>query len=84
MKRIKKMNDKTKTLIKFGSCLALLFIAYIPTFKWMVDRWMAPESYYGHGFLIPLISLYVLWQRRERLKKAKISSETSGLIIVAI
>jgi exosortase len=50
----------------------------------MVARWTAAESYYGHGFLIPLVSLYVIWQRKELLKKAKISSELTGLIIVAI
>jgi exosortase len=50
----------------------------------MIDRWMAAESYYGHGFLIPLVSLYVLWQRRELIRKAKLSGEASGLIIVAV
>ena len=78
------MKDSTKNIIKFLSCMALLFIAYIPTLKWMVDRWMAAESYYGHGFFIPLVSLYIVWQRKERLKKTKVSSEMAGLIIVAI
>lgn len=78
------MKKETKNLLKFTSCVILLFIAYIPTLKWMVDRWMAAESYYGHGFLIPLVSLYVLWQRKELLKKTKVSGEMSGLIIVAI
>ena len=47
--------DKKKNLIQFFLSLGLLFIAYIPMFRWMVDRWMLPESYYGHGFLIPLV-----------------------------
>jgi len=77
------MEDKKKSLIQFISSLLLLFIVYIPTFRWMVDRWMVPESYYGHGFLIPIVSLFVLWQRKDMLKKGEVSSEFFGLIIVA-
>lgn len=78
------MNNKTKTTIQFASCIILMLIAYIPTLRWMFDRWGAPESYYGHGFLIPFVSLYVVWQRRELLKKTKISGEITGLVIVAV
>jgi exosortase len=63
------MNDKTKTMIKFASCVALLLIAYIPTILWMLDRWFEKESYYGHGFLIPLVSLFIAWQRRGLLRR---------------
>ena len=76
------MKNKTNALLRFTFCLVLLFIAYVPTLKWMLDRWNAHESYYGHGFLIPLVSLYILWQRRELLKKAKFSSEFFGLAII--
>jgi exosortase len=76
------MNEKLRAVIKFASCMIFLLVAYIPTFAWMWDRWMAPESYYGHGLLIPIISLYFVWQRRQALKKSKISSETSGLLLV--
>jgi len=69
--------------IKFASCVVLLLVAYIPTIKWMVERWMEHESYYGHGFLIPLVSLYLAWQRRDVLKKVNLTSDRSGLWIVA-
>jgi len=78
------MNSKRNAILKFASCAALLFIAYLPTLRWMVDRWMAAESYYGHGFLIPIISLFIVWQRREALKKITISGTLAGLWIVAL
>ncbi len=77
------LNDRQKASLRFIACLILLGAAYIPMFRWMVERWMHPESYYGHGFLIPVVSLYVLWQRRNQLKEAPISSEAAGIIIVA-
>jgi len=75
---------KSKNILKFAVALGLVLVAYIPTFVWMVDRWMASESYYGHGFLIPIVSLYIVWQRRKLLERAKISNWIPGLIIIAI
>lgn len=69
--------------MKFGVAVMVLMIAYIPTFAWMVDRWMGPESYYGHGFLIPVVSLFIAWQRKNILQKAKKASELAGLWIIA-
>ncbi|MCK4463553.1 MAG: exosortase/archaeosortase family protein [Candidatus Omnitrophica bacterium] len=77
------MSGKLKASIKFASSMILVLIAYLPTLQWMVDRWMLKESYYGHGFLIPLISLYILWQRRGLLKKTEIESSKIGFFIVA-
>lgn len=42
-------------------------VAYIPTFVWMYDRWFAAESYYSHGILIPLISVFLVWMKRKEL-----------------
>lgn len=78
------MKDNIKIIIKFGTSVALLLVAYIPTIMWMVDRWMGKESYYGHGFLIPVVSLFILWQRKEILQKIKVSSDISGLWIIII
>ena len=78
------MDKNRVNLIKFLSCAALLVIAYIPTIRWMIERWMQNESYYSHGFLIPIISLFVAWQRKDVIGKAKVSSEMAGLWIAAL
>ena len=46
----------------------LLFYIYYPTFVWMVDRWVAKDSYYSHGFLIPLVALFWLWKERSSFR----------------
>lgn len=71
-----------KNFIKFASCVLLLLIAYIPTILWMADRWFAKESYYGHGFLIPIVSLVITWQKRDILKKIKPAGAIAGLWII--
>lgn len=60
----------------------LVVPAYLPTILWMVDRWFAKESYYGHGFLIPAVSLYLVWQRRDALKNVKAFNDFLGLWII--
>jgi exosortase len=60
----------------------LLLLVYLPTFVWMWQRWTASESYYGHGILIPLVSLFIIYRRRELLRWSKKSNELVGLIIV--
>ena len=77
-------NDRRGVIIKFGIAFAIMLVAYLPTFKWMLDRWMVSGSYYGHGFLIPLISIYIVWQRKNILKKINLTSEPKGLALVVV
>lgn len=76
------MSSKIKVLIKFLFCMTLLLIAYVPTINWMMGRWNGKESYYSHGFLVPLIALFIIWQKRDDLSKIKISGNMLGLWIV--
>jgi exosortase len=62
---------------------ALLAYVYYPTFLWMVDRWNARDSYYAHGFLIPLISLYWLFKKRETFLTCEKKEEAKGLASIA-
>ncbi|MBW8889559.1 MAG: EpsI family protein [Fibrobacteres bacterium] len=50
------------------AAFSLLFFAnYFPAFRWMVARWDEPASYMSHGWLIPPISAFLLWQRRREI-----------------
>jgi exosortase len=48
----------------------------------MVDRWNAKDSYYSHGFLVPFVSLYVLWFKKDRLLAIKPRPIASGLWLI--
>lgn len=69
---------KRQYYIKLIILLALTSFTYIPTFIWMVDRWTAAETYYSHGFLVPLISGFMIWQKRKELGKLKIEPAKLG------
>lgn len=62
-----------------GIVLLLLIMIYLQTLIWMLHRWMAVDSYYSHGFLVPIVMLYLLWERRQSLYEATQDlTETAG------
>lgn len=63
------------------STVALMFLAYTPTFLWMWDRWFDRDSYYSHGILIPFVSAYLIWNKRDVLAKIPVESSPWGLRI---
>lgn len=54
--------NRKPPLIFWATCL-LLLILYLPVIVDLVGEWYN-DSNYSHGFLIPLISIYLLWKRR--------------------
>lgn len=74
---------KKSNLIKLLTISVLVIIAYIPTFIWMIDRWEAKDSYYSHGLLIPLISIFLVWLKRKMLNQIKIKPAKVGWLFFA-
>ena len=45
-------------------------------------KYSLKDSYYSHGYLIPFVSLYLIYIKREKIKTIEISSSPLGLGIV--
>jgi len=56
-------------------------LAYWHLLAWMLERWYRSE-YYGHGFLIPVISAYLIYRQRESLKDLPRERYRWGLPVV--
>lgn len=65
-------------LISLGLCL----LCYWPIILWMWDRWFARDSYYTHGILVPFVTIYLIWQKRELLKKTIIKPNLWGVALI--
>ncbi|MBI4707314.1 MAG: exosortase [Candidatus Omnitrophica bacterium] len=64
--------------------IAIPFIGiYFPTFCWMIPLFMQDDSNYSHGFLIPFVCLWLLWQLKDRLKDTVVCSARSGIWVIA-
>ena len=77
------MKDNKSTII-YPSVIALLvLILFIPIYKGLFERFTARDSYYSHGFLIPFISLFLVWRRRKILKTLPVKPCGVGLFVLA-
>ncbi|MDH3281230.1 MAG: VPLPA-CTERM-specific exosortase XrtD [Gammaproteobacteria bacterium] len=49
----------------------------------LFERWSKQEEY-SHGFIIPLVALYFIWQKRSYLETLPVSPSPWGIVAVAI
>ncbi len=64
--------------------LLITFIwLYFPVISKMVSEWYSNPNH-SHGFIIPLISIYFIWQKREHLKEAILNSTNWGILILIL
>jgi exosortase len=61
--------------------LALVTLLFWSTFVWLVYNWLN-NSYYSHGFLVPFISGFFLWRRREDFARDSREPSNLGLLVV--
>lgn len=80
--------EKIKSILQeYGQAIGIgviFLLTYFPALHWMWQRWFAKDSYYSHGILVPAVTAFLIWQRREEIKKyARIPSPWGIRLIVA-
>jgi exosortase len=65
-------------VIWFG---VLLITCYAPILYRMANQWATDENM-GHGFFVPIVAGYVVWQRREELAATPLKTNWWGMAIV--
>lgn len=70
--------------------MALLFVSVVlfvgffaPSLSFLVDRWSHSDEF-SHGFLVPLVSLFLLWRKREVMRQTPLQVCSWGLPVLAI
>ncbi|RDH81678.1 MAG: VPLPA-CTERM-specific exosortase XrtD [endosymbiont of Galathealinum brachiosum] len=61
--------------------LATLIFIYQEGLSYMVEMWDAKEEY-GHGYIIPFITLFLIWQKSDKLELMTFKGSWAGLIVV--
>ena len=72
---------KKQDLIKLAILSGLILIAYIPTITWIYQRASTRDTYYSHAFLIPLISIFLVWLKRHKLGTIEIKPVGFGWVL---
>jgi exosortase D (VPLPA-CTERM-specific) len=77
----KRRADRLWLLAAIAAVLAL--VAFRGALAELVRRWTVQEEY-SHGFLVPLISLWLLWQRRAALLSCIGHPSWSGPLVIVL
>ena len=76
-----------QTLMPFGwqglLLVAVVVVLYAPVLSRLVDQWYH-DADYSHGFLVPVLSAYLIWQRRDKLRPVARHPSIWGIFIVAM
>ncbi|HZU28705.1 MAG TPA: exosortase/archaeosortase family protein [Bryobacteraceae bacterium] len=59
----------------------LLIVCYAPVLRLLVAQWMG-DADMGHGFFVPIVAGWVVWQRREQLMALEPRPNYWGLLLV--
>jgi exosortase len=60
---------------------AVLLYLYTPVLKLLVWQWYN-DADYSHGFLVPVLSAYLIWARRDKLRQIPRKPSAWGMVIV--
>ncbi len=69
----------TATALPFG----LLILMYLPVLYGLVVDW-ATDANYSHGFLVPVVSAYLLWHKRAQILALPRRIDNRGLVLVIL
>jgi exosortase len=65
-----------------GALLTAVVVGlYFPVLVRLVQQWY-DDGDYSHGFLVPLLSAYLIWQRRDKLAEVVRKPSNTGLLVV--
>jgi exosortase len=73
--------NKVVPYLKFGLIAVLVILLYYPEIRFMVNEWWTKHEY-SHGFLIPLMSGYLIWRKRDLLSRLPVTANIGGFIIL--
>jgi exosortase D (VPLPA-CTERM-specific) len=59
-------------------CAGLLGVVYFNALAKMIDVWVVDDNY-GHGFFVPVISLFLIWLKRDKIRALEARASWWGL-----
>lgn len=64
------------------ACSIAWVALFWPTLGWMAERFDAHDSFYSHGWLVPVAAAWLIWQRRLTLGRLVWQPSAAGLALL--
>lgn len=77
------MNATIRDVVGGVIILVLVILLFSSTISWLVFNWLN-NSYYSHGFLVPLVSGFFLWRKRDVFARDRRNPSNLGLLVLGI
>ena len=68
-----------KKILLWSFCFGSFLIIFLSGFEFLFKEWTREE--YSHGFVIPFLSLFLIWQKKEQLKAVSFSGSWLGFSV---
>lgn len=66
--------------VLLAGCALLIWASYTSLLN-MVQRWEGSEEY-GYGYMIPVITLFLIWQRKDKLEQIPFTGSWLGTVLL--
>jgi exosortase len=80
---VNRMKAARRDIVGGVIILGLVTLLFSSTFTWLAYNWLN-NSYYSHGFLVPLVSAFFLWRKREVFGVDSREPSNAGLFVLGI
>ena len=70
-------------MLLLGLSIFGLIIVYYDSLSYMVEMWDKREEY-GHGYIIPAITAFLIWQKKDLLENIEFTGSWTGALILLI
>ena len=75
--------NSTSVWLYFSLSIILVCVVFMSPIQYMVHIWNISEEY-GYGYIIPIISLFFIWQRKDDLSKVEFNFSYAGPFLIAL
>jgi len=69
--------------VLLGIISVLIGLSFQETILEMEHRWSGSEEY-GYGYLIPIITIFLIWQRKDQLAEVEFNPSVAGLFLIVL
>jgi len=76
--------ETRKNLLLWGLIALSFILCYFTTFQWLHYKYGTQDSYYSHGYLIPLVSAYLIYLRRSEIDQYPAGRSPYGLVFIVL